>query len=336
MWCITNKSISTPAGRLSQFGEGRYNAPSSVPTRGLSLNSGAPMLIPFSLPHYLSHSIIKKQAWDALQEDLGSGDCSANLCPDTLTQATLITREAGIFCGRPWAEAVLAAVDPLIQAHWQVQDGQALFPGQILATFQGPARTLLTAERTLLNFIQSLSGTATTTHHYVAQIKHTKARLLDTRKTIPGLRLAQKYAVLCGGGHNHRLGLFDAILIKENHIYSLGSVTQALQQAQALKTPDLQWIELEVETQAQLEEALQSGLADRLLLDNFKPEALQQAMTLIRAYPGKSPLIEASGGITLENIEAIAESGVDFISCGALTKHLRALDLSLTFAHLPS
>jgi nicotinate-nucleotide pyrophosphorylase (carboxylating) len=234
----------------------------------------------------------------------------------------VISREQAILCGTAWFEAVFRQIDNQVQIRWHVQDGETIKPDQLLCDLIGPARALLTGERTALNFLQLLSGTATEVQRYVKAISGTSTRLLDTRKTLPGLRRAQKYAVRCGGGTNHRMGLYDAFLIKENHILAAGTITKAVAAArhQAAHLP----IEVEVETLEQVREALQAG-ADSLLLDNFKLPQLREAVTLVQ---GQIKL-EASGGVTLENIRAIAQTGVDFISVGAITKDVRAVDLSM-------
>jgi nicotinate-nucleotide pyrophosphorylase (carboxylating) len=259
----------------------------------------------------------------ALAEDIGSGDITAHLISaETQAKAQVISREQAILCGTAWFEAVFRQIDNQVQIRWHVQDGETIKPDQLLCDLMGPARALLTGERTALNFIQLLSGTATEVQRYVKAISGTSARLLDTRKTLPGLRRAQKYAVRCGGGTNHRMGLYDAFLIKENHILAAGTITKAVAAArhQAAHLP----IEVEVETLEQVREALQAG-ADSLLLDNFKLPQLREAVTLVQ---GQIKL-EASGGVTLENIRAIAQTGVDFISVGAITKDVRAVDLSM-------
>ncbi len=272
---------------------------------------------------------IARQVAQALREDLGEGDLTAQLVPATVqAQATVIAREPAVLCGRDWLDEVLRQVDPACRAEWTVADGEALTPDQPLCRLQGPARSLLTAERTALNFLQTLSGTATLAARYVQAVAGTGARILDTRKTVPGLRLAQKYAVRCGGASNHRIGLFDAILIKENHIAAAGSIAGALAAAQRIRE-DLGRpveIEIEVEDLAQLEEALAQG-AQRVLLDNFDLPALHEA---VRLNAGRARL-EASGGVDLETVRAIAETGVDDISVGALTKDVHAVDLSMRF-----
>jgi nicotinate-nucleotide pyrophosphorylase (carboxylating) len=261
----------------------------------------------------------------ALTEDIGSGDINAALIPaNQLGKATIITREVGVLCGQPWVEAVFAQVDSDITLAWLLPEGAWMSPGDTVCELRGSARGLLTGERTALNFLQTLSGTATVTRHYVEKLKNTHTQLLDTRKTLPGLREAQKYAVRIGGGVNHRMGLFDAFLLKENHIMACGSITQAVQNARAL-APD-KTLEVEVETLAELQEALDAQV-DWVMCDNFTIEQLKEAVALTR---GRARL-EASGNISLENIHEVASTGIDFISIGALTKHLHALDFSMRF-----
>ncbi|MGC9456373.1 MAG: carboxylating nicotinate-nucleotide diphosphorylase [Halothiobacillaceae bacterium] len=265
----------------------------------------------------------------ALEEDIGSGDRSAKLIsPDISARAELIAREDCILAGRPWAEAAFKRVSPAIRMDWQVDDGEAVPANGRIATFEGPARALLTAERTAINFLQTLSATATVTRRYVDEVEGTGVRILDTRKTLPGLRKAQKYAVATGGGHNHRMGLFDAILVKENHILATGSLEQAVQAAR--RQPHDIPLQVEVESIAELEAALALGV-DRILLDNFD---LDQLRTAVQTCAGRA-MLEASGNITLENVRAVAQTGVDAISIGALTKHVQAIDLSLRFALQP-
>lgn len=260
----------------------------------------------------------------ALAEDLGSGDVTSALLPlDKHVQAEIISREPMLVCGRPWCDAVFKTINANIKLEWLVDEGDWLSAGATLCRLQGPAVDLLIAERTALNFLQTLSGTATTTYHYVQSIADTKTRLLDTRKTLPGLRVAQKYAVVCGGGCNHRIGLYDAYLIKENHIKACGSVKLAIETARE-RNPFL-FLEIEVETLEQLQEALEVK-PDRILLDNFTVEKLQHAVKLNKSYGCQ---LEASGGVNLQNISTIATTGVDFISVGDLTKSLHAIDLSL-------
>ena len=268
---------------------------------------------------------IRDDVAHALAEDIGGGDVTAGLVPEGATAtATVVSREAAVLCGRPWVEAVFARLDPRITLDWEAEEGSRVEADQVVLRLAGPARALLTGERTALNFLQSLSGTATTAARYVAELEGTGARLLDTRKTIPGLRLAQKYAVRAGGGTNHRVGLYDGVLIKENHIIAAGSIRAAVTQAKAL-AGELK-VECEVESLEEAREALEAG-ADILLLDNFSLDALRRA---VRLNEGRAKL-EASGGVTLEGIRAIGETGVDFISVGAITKDLRAVDLSMRF-----
>ncbi|MHB8253242.1 MAG: carboxylating nicotinate-nucleotide diphosphorylase [Acidiferrobacter sp.] len=261
----------------------------------------------------------------ALQEDVGSGDLTALLVPPGSACATLITREDGVLCGRDWFDETFRQLDAQIQISWYAADSDRIRAGATLCELTGPARAILTGERTAINFLQTLSGTATLARQYADGVAHTKARVLDTRKTLPGLRLAQKYAVRCGGCSNHRLGLYDGILIKENHIAAAGSITMAVRQARAIA--DGKMVEIEVESLAQLEEAI-TAQAPRILLDNFSLAELRQAVQ----YTQGRAVLEASGGITLANIGEVAETGVDFLSVGDLTKSVRALDLSLRFA----
>ncbi len=264
----------------------------------------------------------------ALNEDIRTGDINAQLIPES-RQATaqVISREAATLAGSAWFNAVFQQIEPSIKIHWEVQEGQEISPNQCLCTLSGTARTLLTGERTALNFLQVLSGTATQARRYVQAVQHTHAKILDTRKTLPCLRSAQKYAVLCAGGVNHRMGLYDAFLLKENHIAAAGSISAAVAAAQKLR-PELP-IEVEVETLAQIPEAIAAG-ATRLLLDNFTLDMLREAVAMVQ---GKVSL-EASGGVNLETVVAIAETGVDFISVGAMTKDVRALDLSMRIVEI--
>ena len=272
--------------------------------------------------HQLQNTIIANVR-SALEEDIQDGDITAALIDlEAQATATIITREPGVLSGKLWAEESFQQVDSEITMVWQSDDGDALTENQILVTLSGSARSLLTAERTALNFLQTLSGTATTCQHYASIIKGTDAKLLDTRKTIPGLRLAQKHAVTHGGCYNHRIGLYDAFLIKENHIMACGSIANAVNTAkqQAPGKP----IEVEVESLDQLQEALDCQ-ADSTLLDNFSIEMLEQAVSLAKG----EIILEASGNVDENNLRSIAETGVDYISIGALTKHVRALDLSM-------
>ena len=266
------------------------------------------------------------QVRHALREDLGSGDLTAALVPaGQQAEAAILARQDAVICGQAWAERVFVQVDPAIQVQWQVNEAQRVSANELLCRVSGPARGLLTAERTALNFLQTLSGTATAARAYVDAVAGTGATILDTRKTVPGLRLAQKYAVRCGGAQNHRIGLFDAILVKENHIAAAGSITAAT--ASARKAGVL--VEIEVERLEQMGEALQTG-ADRLLLDNFTLDALRDAVAM-RNATAPDVQLEASGGITLAAVRSVAETGVDFISVGAITKDIHAVDLSMRF-----
>ena len=273
-----------------------------------------------------SKAQIQGQVALALAEDIGAGDLTASLISESeRARATLICREDAVACGRDWIDAVFEALDPSVQIHWRCQDGEDLKAGQIWCVIEGSARAVLSGERTALNFAQLLASTATATRTLVRQLHSTNAQLLDTRKTVPGLRLAQKYAVQCGGGSNHRLGLYDGILIKENHIRSAGSIAAALAAAQThVGTVDL--IEVEVETLDELSQALDAG-ARRIMLDNFSPAEMRAAVEHNR---GRAKL-EASGNVNAQTIREIALTGVDFISCGEITKNVSAVDLSLQF-----
>ena len=262
----------------------------------------------------------------ALAEDMGNGDLTATLIPENQTaRAQVVTREDAILCGCAWFDEVFRQLDTRVRTIWKAPDGEAIRAGRTLCQIEGPARAILTGERTGLNFLQTLSGVATRTRSYVDAIRGTRAIILDTRKTVPGLRLAQKYAVRCGGGQNHRLGLYDGILIKENHIAAAGSIVAAIEAAKASAAPGL-LVEIEVENLRQLREALAAG-ARRILLDNFDLAGLRAAVGETR---GRAQL-EVSGGVTLTNVRALAETGVDYISVGDLTKNLTAVDLSLRF-----
>ncbi len=266
---------------------------------------------------------------NALAEDIGSGDLTASLVDeDAVLGATIVARQSLVLAGHPWVDEVFAQLDDSVLIDWYVSDGQTADVDDVICKLVGPSRALLTGERTALNFLQTLSSSATLAAAYVAAVEGTGARILDTRKTLPGIRLAQKYAVRCGGGHNHRVGLFDAILIKENHIKSAGSITTALERARALGAEVL--VEVEVENHAELLEALDAG-ADRILLDNFAVPELVKAVETNRNYGYVAAELEASGNITLETVRAVAETGVDYISVGALTKNVNAIDLSMLF-----
>ena len=267
---------------------------------------------------------IERNVLAALQEDIGHGDLTAQLTPaDQQSSGTVISRESAVLAGRPWFELCFRHLDDKSEVRWACQDGDAVRPGQILCEIEANTRALLTAERPALNFLQTLSAVATVTQRYVQAVAGTCAQIVDTRKTLPGLRLAQKYAVLCGGGVNHRLGLYDGILIKENHIMAAGGVGEALKRAQAIGRRDV-FIEIEVETLVQLEQALAAG-ARMILLDNMNLAMMTEA---VRVNQGRAKL-EASGGVNLDTVRAIAETGVDSISVGALTKDVKAIDLSL-------
>ncbi|RFA30358.1 nicotinate-nucleotide diphosphorylase [Alkalilimnicola ehrlichii] len=261
----------------------------------------------------------------ALAEDIGSGDLTAALIPeDKAAEATVITREPAVICGRPWVDEVFRQLDPGVSIDWLVDDGAQAAADQALFHLRGPARSLVTGERTALNFLQTLSGTATCAARYAAAVAHTHTKVLDTRKTLPGLRHAQKYAVRCGGCHNHRIGLFDAILIKENHIHAAGSVTAAIRRARELNPKVL--LEVEVENLSELQDALTAG-PDVVMLDNFSLDDMRRAVELAA---GQAKL-EVSGNVELDRLAQLAETGVDYISTGALTKHVRAIDLSMRF-----
>lgn len=283
--------------------------------------------------HYLKQQLpleITRAVADSLREDLGgeidaSLDITASLIPaDSQGVATIITREHGVFCGQMWAEEVFKQLGGEVAIEWHLQDGDAVEPNQTLCTLSGPSRALLTGERNAMNFIQTLSGCATTVAEYAKQLEGTSTRLLDTRKTIPGLRSALKYAVTCGGGYNHRIGVFDAYLIKENHIIACGGINQAISTAKRLNPGKP--VEVETESLAELQLAIDAG-ADIIMLDNFTTDMMREAVAL---NAGRAAL-ENSGNVTLETIREYAETGVDYISVGALTKHLKAMDLSMRF-----
>ena len=272
---------------------------------------------------------LEEQVARALVEDVGAGDLTAALVPrERVGRATVITREAAVICGQPWVNAVFRQIDPAVQVQWEVAEGASVTPDQLLLRLSGPARALLTGERTALNFLQTLSGTATTTRRYVELLSGLHCRILDTRKTIPGLRRAQKYAVRCGGGSNHRMGLYDGILVKENHIMAAGSIAAAVDaaRAQGAKVP----VEVEVETLDELRQALDAG-ADMALLDEFSLDDMRAAVAMNRSHPRGPMKLEASGSVSIETLRSIAETGVDFVSIGSLTKHVRAVDLSMRF-----
>jgi len=270
-------------------------------------------------------SVIEENVFNALKEDIGDGDITAELIPhDNISLATVISREACVFSGLDWFEETYRQIDEDILIDWCVDDGEHIEADQIICTISGSSQHIVTGERTALNFVQTLSATATLSARYAEKVADTNSKVLDTRKTIPGLRLAQKYAVSCGGCENHRLGLFDAFLIKENHINACDGISNAVKEAR-FHNPDLN-VEVEVENLDELQQALDAG-ADRVLLDNFDIETLKQA---VKTCQGKI-ITEASGNITLDTVHTVAQTGVDYISTGALTKDIKAIDLSMRF-----
>jgi nicotinate-nucleotide pyrophosphorylase (carboxylating) len=276
-------------------------------------------------------SEIERNVSAALAEDVGAGDWTALLTAEgASSHATVVCRAAAVLCGQAWFTLCFRKLDPDVHITWSAQDGDRLAPGASVCALEGKTRALLTGERNGLNFLQTLSAVATATRRYVDTVAGTRAAIVDTRKTLPGLRLAQKYAVSIGGGQNHRLGLYDGMLIKENHIAAAGGVTRALAEARKV-APQGVWIQIEVESLDQLQEALRAG-ATMILLDNMTPETMLQA---VQITAGRAQL-EASGAITLENVRAIAETGVDRISIGSLTKDIKAADLSMRFVERPS
>lgn len=273
----------------------------------------------------LNTSEIEASVRVALDEDIGSGDLTANLVSDERVRAKLICREQAILSGRPWFDACFKMIDEAVSIDWLIDEGAEMNSQDVVCQIQGPARSLLTVERTAINYLQTLSGVATTTRRYVDAVAGTGCKILDTRKTVPGLRKAQKYAVSCGGGHNHRIGLYDAVLIKENHIHAAGSICQALKLARESIASTVM-VEIEVENMAQLQQAIDCG-ASRVLLDNFPGTELQQAVKMA----GASVETEVSGNITLDNVNSVAVSRVNYISIGALTKNIQSVDFSLLF-----
>ena len=266
---------------------------------------------------------IEANARRALAEDIGSGDITAQLIPaERMAHATVITRESAVICGTAWVDAVFRQLDPRVAVHWQVRDGERASPNQAIFHLEGPARALLSGERSALNFLQTLSAVATRCQHYADLVAGTAVKLLDTRKTLPGLRLAQKYAVTCGGCHNHRIGLYDAFLIKENHIAACGGIAEAVQAAH--KIAPGKPVEVEVESLEELRQALEAG-TDIIMLDELSQDEMRQAVAITQ---GRAKL-EASGGINESTLRAIAETGVDYISIGTLTKDVKAVDLSM-------
>ncbi|WP_447940303.1 carboxylating nicotinate-nucleotide diphosphorylase [Pseudoxanthomonas mexicana] len=277
--------------------------------------------------------VIRDDVARALAEDVGTGDVTAALLPDTADIAYLLCKEEAVIAGRPWFDACHRALDPEVRIEWRVQEGDRVAPQTVLATLSGRTRALVTAERAALNFLQTLSGTATTTSTYVEAVRGTGCTILDTRKTLPGLRLAQKYAVRCGGGRNHRIGLYDTVMLKENHVRAAGSLTAAIRAARSAQ-PSLPLI-VEVETLDQLDEALSEG-CERILIDDFDADTRREAVRRAKAapYDGRIPL-EVSGGVDMTTLTGIAADGVDFVSIGALTKHVRAIDLSMKLGPAP-
>lgn len=275
------------------------------------------------------YAAVQAHAAAALAEDLGRGDVTAALLPDGDDIAYLLCKQEAVIAGRPWFDACHRALDPGVHIDWRVHEGDRVRAGTVLATLAGRSRALVSAERSALNFLQTLSGTATITAAFVDAVRGTRAKILDTRKTLPGLRLAQKYAVRVGGGVNHRIGLYDAVMLKENHIRAFGSVAAAIHAARAAQ-PALPLI-VEVETLAQLEEALHAG-CERILVDDFDADTRREA---VRIAAGRIPL-EVSGSVDLARVRAIAEDGVDCISIGALTKHVQAIDLSMKLGPVPA
>lgn len=278
-----------------------------------------------SIPQSLLEQSIQINIQQALQEDIGAGDITALLTPeDEQAAATVISRDSMVLAGQPWVNALIQAYDPAVQVTWLKNDGERVAPNEAFLKLAGSARSLLTVERPALNFVQTLSAVATKTAEYVAQLDGLQTRLLDTRKTLPGLRIAQKYAVAVGGGQNHRLGLFDAFLIKENHIMAAGGIAQAVAKARSIAPGKP--VEVEVETWDELDQAL-AAQADIVMLDNFSQ---QEMIDAVKHAAGRCKL-EASGNITIANLREVASTGVDYISMGALTKDLKAVDLSMRF-----
>ena len=283
--------------------------------------------------HCIPHAAVAADVAAALAEDIGSGDVTAALLPDGADVAYLLCKADAVVCGRPWFDACHRALDPDVRIAWRVDEGARVVAGTVLATLQGHSRALVSAERASLNFMQTLSATATATARHVEAVAGTGTRILDTRKTLPGLRLAQKYAVRVGGGHNHRIGLYDAVMLKENHIRAAGGIADAIAQARA-QSPALPLI-VEVETLDELRAALTAGCT-RVLIDDFDAATRREAVRIAHAAPfdGRIPL-EVSGGVDLAGLRAIAEDGVDCISIGGLTKHVHAIDLSLKLGPPP-
>ncbi|MBO9493197.1 carboxylating nicotinate-nucleotide diphosphorylase [Thalassotalea sp. G20_0] len=288
----------------------------------------------YTLPENLSpvlrdqlQGAVETNVRKALAEDIGSGDITASLIPRTQQSvARIICRDHAIICGRPWFDEVFRQIDPNLQLEWHIEEGERVEPNQVLVVLKGAARSLLTGERAAMNFLQTLSGTATRCQRYASLVSSTSVKLLDTRKTLPGLRVAQKYAVAAGGCHNHRIGLFDAFLIKENHIAACGGIAQAVGKAHEIAPGKP--VEIEVESMEEFNIAREAG-ADIIMLDNFPLTQLAETVRLNRKLPGKAPKLEASGGINDQTLVPIAETGVDFISIGTLTKDCQSVDLSM-------
>ncbi|MEN1970974.1 carboxylating nicotinate-nucleotide diphosphorylase [Luteimonas sp. MJ204] len=308
---------------MSAVGPGPDAAPAGVSPGNVSSGPGsAAIAIPPA-------ATVSADVERALAEDIGSGDVTAALLPDAPESAYLLCKEDAVVCGRPWFDACHRALDPDVAIDWRVAEGDHVRAGTVLATLRGRTRALVSAERTSLNFMQTLSGTATAVAAHVEAVRGTRARILDTRKTLPGLRIAQKYAVRVGGGDNHRMGLHDAVMLKENHVRAAGSIAAAIAAARASQ-PRLPLI-VEVETLAELRDALEAG-CDRILIDDFDADARREA---VRITAGRIPL-EVSGGVDLDSLRAIAADGVDCISIGGLTKHVQAVDLSLKLGPVPA
>lgn len=295
------------------------------------------MAVLFDFSDDVVQDLARRDVARALAEDVGTGDLTATLVPaDHMVCARVLAREPAVLCGSPWVEAAVAVLDPQARLVWHVQEGQTCEPNQVVLEMHGQARALLTVERTALNFMQLLSAVASKTARYVAAVQGTRARIVDTRKTLPGLRMAQKYAVKVGGGVNHRMGLFDAVLIKENHIAAAGGVSAVLSQVASVAA-QANFVEIEVETLSQLQEALAAG-ATMVLLDNMDLETLQEAVRINQAVSvsrSQAPaILEISGGVTLDQLHVLAQTGVDRISIGALTKDVTAIDFSMRFEGL--
>lgn len=303
------------------------STPQTPPGSPVASSNPASAPAPLEAQQRLAHAVAA-DVDRALAEDVGAGDLTAALVPDSVARARVLARESAVVCGAPWVEATFARVVPGGQLVWKVAEGQRAQPDQVVLEMTGPAPALLTAERTMLNFLQLLSGVATRTAQFVDTVAGTRAHIVDTRKTLPGLRVAQKYAVTVGGGVNHRMGLYDAILIKENHIAAAGGVSAVLQKAQQV-APQAQFVEIEVERLDQLQEALAGG-ATMVLLDNMDLPTLREA---VRINAGRA-VLEISGGVSLDTVRALAETGVNRISIGGLTKDVKATDYSMRFEGL--